>query len=257
MSAWTLAPLVWLAALGAASAAAAEPAAGPALGWRLVLEPEASRIGFTLGATLHTVEGAFPLREGELHFDPDTGEVAGSVVIDATRGDTGNASRDRAMHEDVLESAAHPDFVLTPRAIQGVERSADGLRGTLDAALSIHGGTHDLAIPIEARRTGPGRGEVTGQVEIPWVAWGLHDPSTFVLRVEKTLTVRFRVAGVLREPSGPSASGLPARRSDGRTEGLTTRERRSRELSAPATARSLRSSGDRPGAAGTRARGAR
>jgi polyisoprenoid-binding protein YceI len=186
--------------LPAAAAAAGGPATDPALDWRLVLEPAASQIGFSLGATLHTVEGTFPLREGTLHFDPESGEVAGRVVIDAAAGETGIARRDEVMHEEVLESAAHPEFVLTPRAIRGVERHAEGLRGTLDAVLSIHGGTHELAIPLEARQVKPGRGEVTGEVEIPWVSWGLQDPSNFVLRVEKTLTVRFRVAGALQEP---------------------------------------------------------
>jgi len=171
-----------------------------ALGWQFSLEPTVSRIEFTLGATLHTVEGTFPLREGELRFDPDSGEVAGRVVIDATGGDSGNARRDEVMHEQVLESAAHPEFVLTPQTITGIERDADGFRGTLQASFSIHGETHPLAIPIDARRVEPGRGEVTGELEIPWAAWGLHDPSNFVLRVEKVLTFRFRVAGALQEP---------------------------------------------------------
>lgn len=171
-----------------------------ALAWQFELEPTASRIEFTFGATLHTVEGTFPLREGELYFDPETGDVTGHLVIDATGGDTGSARRDEVMHEQILESAEHPEFVLTPQAITGIERDADGFRGTLQASFRIHGETHPLAIPIDARRVEPGRGEVTGELEIPWVAWGLHDPSNFVLRVDKVMTLRFRVAGALQEP---------------------------------------------------------
>jgi polyisoprenoid-binding protein YceI len=179
--------------------ASAEEGGSP-LTWRLSLDPAATEITFELGATLHTVRGRFTLRSGDLAFDPDTGAIRGRVVVDATSGDTGNERRDRVMHVDVLESARHPDFLLVPRAIADPVREADGLRGTLEATLSIRDTPHAIAIPIVARRTAAGRGEVSGSVEIPWVAWGMHDPSNFVLRVDKTLTVRFRAEGTLSSP---------------------------------------------------------
>jgi len=194
------AAMLWVLLAPAASLAAGAASTEPTLAWQFALEPAASRIEFTLGATLHTIEGTFPLREGELHFDPATGVVTGRIVIDATGGETGSARRDEVMHDQILETAEYPDFVLTPHTIAGIERDADGLRGSLEASFSIHGETHLLTIPIDARRAEPGRGEVIGEMEIPWAAWGLHDPSNFVLRVEKVLTLRFRVAGALLEP---------------------------------------------------------
>ena len=63
------------------------------------------RIGFELGATLHTVRGQFQLTSGDLTLDLEAGELGGRAVVDARSGDTDNATRDANMHEQVLESA--------------------------------------------------------------------------------------------------------------------------------------------------------
>ena len=85
----------------------------------VTLDPAATRINFTLGATLHTVHGTFKLRSGQIHWDTATGRATGSVVIDATSGNTDNASRDKNMHNQVLESARFPDITFTPAQIKG------------------------------------------------------------------------------------------------------------------------------------------
>src|SRR5438270_6481510 len=68
------------------------------------LDPDHTRVAFTLGDVLHTVHGTFKLKNGTIHFDPTTGAASGLVVVDVTSGDTGNNSRDRKMHKDILES---------------------------------------------------------------------------------------------------------------------------------------------------------
>src|SRR5271165_5339273 len=62
------------------------------------LDPAATKIDFTLSATMHTVHGTFKLKSGRIHFDPSTGKMSGAIVVDATSAETGNSSRDAKMH---------------------------------------------------------------------------------------------------------------------------------------------------------------
>jgi len=184
-------------ALLAGLATAALP--GRAEPWTLRLEPAATQIRFEVGATLHTVEGRFALERGRLRFDPETGEASGEVVVDARSGDTGIDRRDRTMHREQLASDEHPRIVLRPRRLRDVERAEAGLEAVLDAELVLRGSAHPLSFPVSGRRE-DGRGVVEGRFEVPYVAWGLPDPDTFLLKVDDVVRVEFRAAGTLEPP---------------------------------------------------------
>lgn len=175
-----------------AAPAAAEP-------YRLVLDPAATEIAFTLGARLHTVRGRFALAAGELTFDPETGAAAGEIRVDARSGDTGIGRRDRVMHEEVLDSARHPLLVLRPERIEVSRKSADALAGTLFGRFEVRGGSHPVALAFEGSRQGE-RARVRVRFEVPWVAWGLPNPSNALLRVDETLAVEVSAGGLLASP---------------------------------------------------------
>ena len=175
--------------LALAPAARAEP-------FRLVLDPAATEISFTLGATLHTVHGKFALAAGELTFDPDTGAASGEIRVDARSGNTGIDRRDRVMHEEVLDSAHHALLVLRPERIEVKRRSADALAGTLFGSCEVRGASHPLALAFEGTRS-DGRARVTVTFDVPWVAWGLPNPSNALLSVDDTLAVSVSAAGAL------------------------------------------------------------
>ena len=181
--------LLALAFLAVASPAAAEP-------YRLVLDPAATEIGFTLGARLHTVRGRFALASGEVRFDPETGAASGEIRVDARSGDTGVEQRDRVMHEEVLDSAAHPLLVLRPERIEVGRRDADALTGTLLGTCEVRGASHPLEMDFEGTRRGE-HAQISVRFDVPWVAWGLPDPSNFILSVEKTLAVEVSAGGTL------------------------------------------------------------
>jgi polyisoprenoid-binding protein YceI len=181
--------LLALALLVAPAPAAAEP-------YRLVLDPAATEISFTLGARLHTVRGRFALAAGELVFDPETGAASGEIRVDARSGDTGIDRRDRVMHEEVLDSARHPLLVLRPERIEVSRESADVLAGTLFGRFEVRGGRHPVALAFEGSRQGE-RARVSVRFEVPWVAWGLPNPSNALLRVGETLAVEVSAGGRL------------------------------------------------------------
>jgi polyisoprenoid-binding protein YceI len=164
--------------------------------FRLVLDPAATEISVTLGARLHTVRGRFALASGEVTFDPDTGAASGAIRVEAHSGDTGIDRRDRVMHEEVLDSASHPLLVLWPERVEVSRRGADALAGTLFGRFEVRGASHPIAVPFEGARRGE-RAHITAQFDVPWVAWGLPDPSNALLSVEKTLAVSVSARGTL------------------------------------------------------------
>ena len=83
------------------------------------LDPEATEVSFVLGATAHDVHGTFGFQEGTIRFDPATGEASGELVVDATAAETGNGSRDKTMHNKVLESDETPGIVFHVEQVDG------------------------------------------------------------------------------------------------------------------------------------------
>ena len=171
-------------------------------GPRLVFDPEATEVTFELGAALHTVNGSADLERGELVLDLADRTVRGEVVVDAESARTGKPKRDRHMHRQVLLSAEHPRIVLRPRSWQGeLDLEQDGTV-TVRGMLELVGEEHEVELPVAVRPEGEDLVTVDFELEIPYVEWGLEDPSTFLLRVEKTVTVAVRArASLTRAPS--------------------------------------------------------
>lgn len=165
----------------------------------LNLEPARTQITFTLGATFHTVEGSFKLKSGAIQFNPATGEASGEVVVDATSGESGNSSRDGKMHKSVLESQNYPEIVFVPEKVQGQVSLSGESHVQIQGAVKLHGSQHKITIPADIQVAGD---QLTASLHfaIPYVEWGLKDPSTFILRVEKKVDVAIHVVGSLSSP---------------------------------------------------------
>ena len=160
----------------------------------LALSPRETRITFTLDATGHTVHGTLDPAAGTLRVDPAGGRVTGEIAVDLRTAETGNARRDKDMHSTVLETDRYPKAVFRPDKMRGRLQGAGTSTVTLEGTLLFHGAEHRVEIP--ARVTVSGRHlTADGTRTIPYVAWGLTDPSKFVLRVGKTVEVRLHVAG--------------------------------------------------------------
>lgn len=160
----------------------------------LVVDPQRTRVTFTLRATAHTVEGGFETRSGEVVFDPASGEASGRIVVDLRSGATGNARRDRTMHEKVLETDAHPLAVLEVTRLKGALRLDGPSSLVVVGTLSFHGAGHSVEWPVDVVVEGT-RVAAKGTFAVPYVAWGLHDPSVLFLRVAKDVTVRVELEG--------------------------------------------------------------
>lgn len=162
----------------------------------LVLDPAASKVGFTLPATGHDVEGMLALKSGRISFDPQTGEASGEITIDLKSAQTGNKSRDKTMHEEVLETPAHPVAVFRAEKLRGTVAPSGTSQVTLDGTLNFHGADHKISLPAKVDAQN-GRLKAETRLLIPFVEWGLKDPSIAFLRVQKTVQVHVSAEGRL------------------------------------------------------------
>jgi len=179
--------LTILAALAAALPACAQEIA-------IDLDPAQTTIRFTLEATMHTVHGSFRMRNGGVGFNRATGSVIGSVVIDATSGETGNRKRDRNMHRDVLMSERYPEITFTLTRIVGTVALHGESSVQVEGVLRLLGNDHPITLPVKVQAN-VGELHATTHFTVPYVAWGLKNPSTFLLHVADKVELDIVAAG--------------------------------------------------------------
>lgn len=162
-------------------------AAGNPIG-TVELDPHHTVVAFHLDATLHDVHGTFALRSGTLSVDPTTGAASGTILVDATSGESGNTSRDVRLVGEVLDGARFPTIRFRAERVEGHPDSAGTFHATLYGVLTLRGDDHEVAVTVDGRRAGDtliARARFT----VPYVAWGLPDPSLLFLTVAKTVDI--------------------------------------------------------------------
>jgi polyisoprenoid-binding protein YceI len=166
------------------------------------IDPAQSKVEYSLSSTVHTVHGTFAVKNGSVHYDPSSGQISGTIVVDATSGQSGNNSRDARMHKEILESAKFPEIVFSPTALKGAV-AADGIsKVDVSGRFRLHGQDHDVTVPAEVKASGKNL-DITTHMEIPYVKWGLKNPSNFLLHVSETVTIEIQARGIVQATGTP------------------------------------------------------
>jgi polyisoprenoid-binding protein YceI len=172
----------------------------------LEIDPLASKVEFGFGATLHSVEGDLQLQGGSIRFDTLTGLASGQVDVAATTAKTGVKARDRKMHEKILESSTYPTISYKIERIDGQLNRSGRNDLQLHGQLTLHGVTLPAAIIAEAHVNGD-QVHATGRFVVPYLTYGMADPSVFLLRVEKEVKITLSIAGhLVHDSPGMTAS---------------------------------------------------
>jgi polyisoprenoid-binding protein YceI len=159
------------------------------------LDAATTAIHWTLSANIHTVHGTFKLKSGAFRIDPVTGDASGLIVIDATSGDSGDGARDKRMNNVVLESSRYPAITFRPTHVNGkVDLSAPGPI-TVDGIMNIHGQDHPLQLSVNLHPKDAAIASET-HFDVPYVAWGMKDPSVMMFRVDKQVHIDLDAAAV-------------------------------------------------------------
>ena len=159
---------------------------GPATA--LEIDPALTKVEFTLGDVLHTVHGTFQLKRGTIRLDPDGGKASGELVADAASGSSGSGARDRRMNEHILESDRFPEIIFRPDRIEGKVAPQGSSQVQLHGMFSIHGMEHEMMLPFEVDGA-DGRFTASTSFLVPYVKWGMKNPSTLFLRVNDKVKI--------------------------------------------------------------------
>jgi polyisoprenoid-binding protein YceI len=163
----------------------------------LTLDTSHSTVHWSVDSTLHTVHGTFALKSGTVHIDPETGKASGEVVVSAVSGESGNDSRDARMHKEILETKKYPEVVFHPSQVEGKVARSGPSDLKLHGVFTIHGSEHDLDASVHAELTGD-HWNGTCKFEVPYVQWGIKDPSSFLLKVKPVVKVELEMSGQIK-----------------------------------------------------------
>jgi polyisoprenoid-binding protein YceI len=163
----------------------------------VTFEPDASEVSFALGAMGHEVHGMFHLQSGTVRWDPETGTASGDIIVSALGAATGNEKRDKKMHKKVLESERFPLFSFQVEGVEGEIAATGSSTVQLIGSLSLHGDDHSLTVEVEVEVHGD-EVEAVASFDVPYVEWGLRDPSLFLLKVAKSVEVTIEASGSIR-----------------------------------------------------------
>ncbi len=203
---WRKLPLVWPALVLALtlSASTASPQTPTSTTHQvtvaettLTVDPARSQVHWTVDSALHTVHGTFALKSGVVHFNPENGAAGGEIVVYGPSGQSGNGSRDKRMHQEILETAKYPDVSFRPTHVEGRVNASGASDVKITGIFSLHGADHDLTAQVHAELTGD-HWTGTSKFSVPYVQWGIKDPSKFLLKVQPVVNVELEMSGQVR-----------------------------------------------------------
>jgi len=160
------------------------------------VEPPSSEVSFSLGATLHPVHGTFHVQSGSIDFDPSSATISGSILVAAGSGTSGNETRDHEMTTEILNASQFATVSFGPKSYQGTIAPTGESTVQVTGTFSLHGTAHELTVPVQISIDGT-KCTVKAHLSVPFVKWGLKDPSTFMLHVDKNVELELTMAGRL------------------------------------------------------------
>ena len=162
----------------------------------LRLDPAQTEVHFTLKDTIHTVHGTFKMSAGAIDFDPQTGEASGQIVVDTGSGESGNQSRDGKMKREYLEAPSFPVATYDVEHVNGYDSAKQIQKITVNGTMTLHGAKHALVMEFALSRDGQATVAATHFL-IPYVAWGIKDPSNAFIHVEKEVLIEISARGTM------------------------------------------------------------
>jgi hypothetical protein len=102
------------------------------------------------------------------------------------------------MHKEILESAQYSEVVFRPDHADGTIVAQGNSNLKLHGIFSLHGADHELSVPAQAMLKAD-EWSGTAAFEVPYIKWGLKNPSNFLLKVKPFVDVQLDLAGSVRQ----------------------------------------------------------
>ena len=160
------------------------------------VDPATSEVHFTLGASGHPVLGTFHVTSGEFTLDTGTGAMTGMVTVDAGSGESGNKGRDKTMTTKQMKAQTYPTVTFAPTKFSGQVKDTGESTGQVDGTFTLIGQAHPISVPMTAQIEGD-HFTATGSFVVPFVSWGVKDPSIMILKVDKEVKIELKLTGTV------------------------------------------------------------
>ncbi len=158
------------------------------------VSPEASEVKIKLNTTHEVVNGVFHVKSGSIDFDRTASEIAGMIIVAAGSGKTGNGSRDKKMNKDILKVEQFAAISFAPKAYTGSIAASGDSTIQVTGLFTLLGTPHNLTIPMRIHIDGP-KATAKGQFVVPYVQWGLKNPSFLIWKAEDNVEVEVNLVG--------------------------------------------------------------
>jgi polyisoprenoid-binding protein YceI len=171
----------------------------------LTFDMARTTIAYNLIGWPHVTEGTFKLKSGVIRVDAMSGKMAGEIVVDAASGDSGHSVRDARMRDSILEAASYPEIIFVPQQVEshGIPRGEFPV--VVRGLMTLHGSPHPFSVTAIVERQGDDA-TIHCRFAIPYVAWGLKDPSVLFFKVEPNVAID--VTATARISDARSAASL-------------------------------------------------
>ena len=158
------------------------------------VNPDASEVKMKLNTTHEVVNGTFHIQSGSINFDRTASHISGIVIVAAGSGKTGNDSRDKKMNKDILKVAQFATVSFAPKAYNGTIAASGDSTIQVSGVFTLLGTAHDLTILMQIHLDGS-KATAKGQFNVPYVQWGLKNPSFMIWKADNDVAMDFNLVG--------------------------------------------------------------
>jgi hypothetical protein len=162
----------------------------------LVFNPDASEVKMTLNTNHEVVNGTFHIQSGTIEFDHGSSKLSGSVVVLAGSGKTGNGTRDKRMNNEILKVQQFTTVSFRPRSYTGTLAPSGDSTIQATGIFTLLGTPHEITVPILVHLEGT-TATAKAHFVVPYVQWGLKNPSLLIWKAEKDVAIDLSLSGRL------------------------------------------------------------
>jgi polyisoprenoid-binding protein YceI len=179
-----------------AIAAMLSPAAVLAQPETFAVNPDGSEVKMTLKTTHEMVNGTFHVQSGTIGFELSNPKMSGAIIVAAGSGKTGNGSRDRKMNKDILKVEQYATVSFEPKTYAGSLAASGDSSLQVTGIFTLLGSTHEITVPMLVHFDGA-NATVKGHFVVPYVQWGLKNPSFLIWKAEDDVAIELNLVGTI------------------------------------------------------------
>ncbi len=121
-----------------------------------------------------TTNGSFKVTKTSLRFVAADQQMSGQIVVQAASERSGDAGRDKAIREQVLQAKQFGTITFTPARYEGTfDRTGTSVL-QVHGVLTLQGKPHEMTLPVEIKSNGY-EATATTKIVVPYIEWGMLD----------------------------------------------------------------------------------